>query len=67
MELDAVAANVREDLARDQYGDEGVLECDPTAQESEADDHRDEADAHTAQELGDERGLERDAYRAYRD
>src|SRR5665213_2468393 len=63
MELDAIAPNVREDLSGNQDGDERVLEGDPSTQKCETDDHRDESDADTAQELSDERRLERDANR----
>ena len=67
MELDAEATHVREDLAGDQDGDERVRERDPPAEQREADDHRDESDADPAQELGDQRRLQRHANRAHRD
>ena len=64
MELNAESSNLREELARHEDRDQGTQKTDAPAQEAEADDHGDESNADSAQEFGDERGFECDAYRS---
>jgi hypothetical protein len=65
VEFGAVASDVPEHLARDEYRDEGTLQRDPAIQQSEADHHRHQPDADAAEELGDQRGFEGHSNRAH--
>jgi hypothetical protein len=64
MELNAETTNLREEFARHEDRDQCAKEADSPAEETEADDHGDEANADPAQEFGDERGFERYANRS---